>query len=125
VIAFTKRRHACPGSTIQRYFGRETGQICRMPFENVDFTVMSTETDPVEVMILLSDLFSEFNTLVEGHSLEKINTIGDAFMVDAGPETDESMPAAGLMIVYSGMRLSRERPKSILYQSATPVKSAP
>jgi adenylate cyclase len=50
----------------------------------VDFTRMSSDADPAEVVGLLNDLFSEFDDLVRRRGLEKIKTIGDAYMVAAG-----------------------------------------
>ena len=35
-------------------------------------------------MAVLNDVFSRFDTLAERHGLEKIKTIGDAYMVVAG-----------------------------------------
>ena len=50
----------------------------------VNFTTMSADTDPVDVVNFLNDLFSQFDDLVEARGLEKIKTIGDAYMVAAG-----------------------------------------
>jgi class 3 adenylate cyclase len=54
----------------------------------VDFTVMSSRMSPTEVVDLLNDVFSLFDALVEQHRLEKIKTIGDAYMVVGGLEAD-------------------------------------
>ena len=54
----------------------------------VDFTGISSNADPVEVVGLLNNVFSEFDELAEKYGLEKIKTIGDAYMVAAGlPES--------------------------------------
>ena len=50
----------------------------------VDFTVRSKDLPAAEVVELLDRLFSHFDTLTERHGLEKIKTIGDAYMVAAG-----------------------------------------
>jgi class 3 adenylate cyclase len=50
----------------------------------VDFTGMSSDADPVEVVSLLNEVFSEFDDLAKKYGLEKIKTIGDAYMVAAG-----------------------------------------
>ena len=70
----------------------------------VDFTDMSSDADPVEVVNLLNDVFSEFDGLAEKHGLEKIKTIGDAYMVAAGlpeprPDHTEAMVQFALEIV--------------------------
>ena len=50
----------------------------------VDFTPRSESLAPAEVVGLLDRLFSHFDTLAERHGLEKIKTIGDAYMVASG-----------------------------------------
>lgn len=50
----------------------------------VGFTKLSAEIPPDELVKLLNGVFSEFDELVEKHDLEKIKTIGDAYMVVAG-----------------------------------------
>ncbi|MBX7057904.1 MAG: FIST C-terminal domain-containing protein [Leptospirales bacterium] len=50
----------------------------------VGFTELSSRHPPEEVVRLLSDIFSSFDLLVEKHGLEKIKTIGDAYMVAGG-----------------------------------------
>jgi adenylate cyclase len=50
----------------------------------VDFTPRSEHLSPAEVVGLLDDLFSHFDTLAERYELEKIKTIGDCYMVAAG-----------------------------------------
>jgi adenylate cyclase len=50
----------------------------------VGFTTMSAQTTPEKLVTMLNDLFSAFDELAEKHGLEKIKTIGDAYMVVAG-----------------------------------------
>ncbi len=50
----------------------------------VDFTTLSERLKPIELVDLLNCIFSEFDELVESVKLEKIKTIGDAYMVAAG-----------------------------------------
>jgi guanylate cyclase len=50
----------------------------------VDFTARSKDLPAAEIVGLLDRLFSHFDTLAERHGLEKIKTIGDAYMVAAG-----------------------------------------
>ncbi len=50
----------------------------------VGFTALSSRTSPVELVTMLNELFSSFDRLAEKHGLEKIKTIGDAYMVVAG-----------------------------------------
>lgn len=50
----------------------------------VGFTSISSEADPAEVVNLLNDIFSDFDDLAARHGVEKIKTIGDAYMAAAG-----------------------------------------
>jgi class 3 adenylate cyclase len=50
----------------------------------VGFTQMSARISPVELVYLLNEIFSSFDELATRHGLEKIKTIGDAYMVAAG-----------------------------------------
>jgi class 3 adenylate cyclase len=50
----------------------------------VGFTPLAAKLSPREVITLLSDLFTEFDSLVAERGLEKIKTIGDAYMVAGG-----------------------------------------
>ena len=50
----------------------------------VGFTQIASRLDPVQIFALLNRLFSEFDALAERHGLEKIKTIGDAYMVAGG-----------------------------------------
>ena len=59
----------------------------------VGFTRISAALKPDEVVNLLERVFAAFDVLVEKHGLEKIKTIGDAFLVAAGlpePRTDHA-----------------------------------
>lgn len=55
----------------------------------VNFTYLTGQLSPNETVSLLNDIFSEFDTLAERCKVEKIKTIGDAYMV-AGGLTDQS-----------------------------------
>jgi class 3 adenylate cyclase len=50
----------------------------------VGFTPLSTRIKPAELVNLLNEIFSNFDELTEKHGLEKIKTIGDAYMVVGG-----------------------------------------
>src|SRR6187401_2165474 len=50
----------------------------------VGFTVMSARMSPTELVEMLNGLFSTFDELADRHGLEKIKTIGDAYMVAGG-----------------------------------------
>lgn len=50
----------------------------------VGFTHLSTQMSPTELVNLLNQIFSAFDLLAEKYGLEKIKTIGDAYMVVGG-----------------------------------------
>ena len=50
----------------------------------VGFTTLSENWEPARVVTLLNDLFTRFDVLAEKHGVEKIRTIGDAYMAVAG-----------------------------------------
>jgi adenylate cyclase len=53
----------------------------------VGFTRFAERTPPREVLSVLEAIFATFDELVEARGLEKIKTIGDAYMVVAGAPT--------------------------------------
>ncbi len=53
----------------------------------VGFTELSAKTSPERLVQILDALFSAFDTLADRHGLEKIKTIGDAYMAAAGVPT--------------------------------------
>lgn len=50
----------------------------------VEFTPLSATADPVAVVQKLNEIFSDFDDLAAKYGLEKIKTIGDAYMVAGG-----------------------------------------
>ena len=65
----------------------------------VDFTPRTRSLPPAEVVGLLDRLFSHFDALAERYGLEKIKTIGDAYMVASGvpePRPDHAQALARL-----------------------------
>lgn len=50
----------------------------------VNFTPLAAQCSPLELVNLLNQIFSEFDRLAETYHLEKIKTIGDAYMVVGG-----------------------------------------
>jgi class 3 adenylate cyclase len=56
----------------------------------VDFTRLSSSMSPPQLVRILNDVFSVFDELVDRHGLEKVKTIGDAYMVVGGlPEQSD------------------------------------
>jgi class 3 adenylate cyclase len=67
----------------------------------VDFTRRSQATTPEKVVKVLDDLFTAFDRLAERLGLEKIKTIGDAYMVVGGlpePRPDHAQAVAEMAL---------------------------
>jgi PAS domain S-box-containing protein len=62
----------------------------------VGFTELSCCVAPVELVKLLNRIFSAFDLLTERHELEKIKTIGDAYMVVGGLPTPRANHAEAI-----------------------------
>jgi len=57
----------------------------------VNFTTIAEGMSPNQIFSMLNKVFSAFDALAERHGLEKIKTIGDAYMVAGGLNNDDSM----------------------------------
>jgi class 3 adenylate cyclase len=67
----------------------------------VGFTPLSASKSPQALVELLNRIFSEFDALADAHGLEKIKTIGDAYMAVAGlpePWPDHAPRAARMAL---------------------------
>ncbi len=84
----------------------------------VGFTTLSAYIDPGEIVQLLNEVFSAFDLLVENHRLEKIKTIGDAYMVAGGlsvprPDHAEAMAELAISLRDETERLNQQYGTSI------------
>lgn len=57
------------------------------------FTNIAAATAPQELVETLNDCFSHFDTIIERHNLEKIKTIGDAYMCAGGVPVENTTNA--------------------------------
>lgn len=79
----------------------------------VEFTKLAAHRSPIEVVCLLNQIFSAFDQLAEQHGVEKIKTIGDAYMVVGGlpmprPDHAEAIAEMALDILKEVARFSAE-----------------
>ena len=79
----------------------------------VDFTRRSQQIAPEQVVQALNDLFSSFDRLAQRHGLEKIKTVGDAYMVAGGlpdPRPDHAQAVAEMALAIRDEVASRVDP---------------
>jgi len=84
-------------STIADYYSDVTVLFADI----VGFTRMSSQIEPHELVRRLNQIFSAFDELSETHGLEKIKTIGDAYMVVGGlpsPRDDHASAIAAMAL---------------------------
>jgi class 3 adenylate cyclase len=79
----------------------------------VDFTPLSARMPPVQVVELLNRVFSAYDVLAERHGLEKIKTIGDAYMAVGGLAGDaagctERVAMMGLEMIQAAGEVGKE-----------------
>ncbi len=85
-----------PGIIAERY-----DDVSVLFADVADFTPFAERTSPEQVVGVLDEIFSAFDVLTERHGLEKIKTIGDAYMVAGGlpePRPDHAEAIAALAI---------------------------
>jgi guanylate cyclase len=67
----------------------------------VGFTPLTNVLSPNEMVKLLNEIYSHFDSLIEKHGVEKIRTIGDSYMIAAGlprPRVDHAQVLALLAL---------------------------
>lgn len=79
----------------------------------VNFTGLSEQISPTELVVRLNRIFSAFDVLAEKHGLEKIKTIGDAYMVVGGlpmprPDHAEAIADMALDMLSEIIRFNEE-----------------
>jgi class 3 adenylate cyclase len=71
----------------------------------VGFTEKSAKMPPTELVTMLNGIFTRFDALSAQHGLEKVKTIGDAYMAVAGiptPREDHAPAAAAMALAMQG-----------------------
>jgi adenylate cyclase len=103
-------------SAIADYFAEVTVLFADI----VGFTELSSRISPTELLEILNVIFSQFDELAERHGLEKIKTIGDAYMVVGGipiPKPDNVQAVAEMALdmqaVIAQFSIQRNQPFSI------------
>lgn len=88
----------------QRVLAERFDDVTILFADIVDFTPLSAQLTPLELVKLLNQIFSNFDRLAEQHGLEKIKTIGDAYMVAGGVPISCNDHAEAVMEMAIAMR---------------------
>jgi class 3 adenylate cyclase len=94
----------------------------------VEFTRRSREISPAQVVEALNDLFSAFDELARRYGLEKIKTVGDAYMVAGGlpaPRPDHAQAAAEMALAMRDEVAGRVDPGGEPLQVRIGIDSGP
>ncbi|MBW4492472.1 MAG: response regulator [Oscillatoria princeps RMCB-10] len=82
------------------------GEVTVLFADIVDFTKLSAHISATELVNLLNEIFSAFDRLTLKHGLEKIKTIGDAYMVVGGVPVPRPDHAAAIAEMALDMQLA-------------------
>lgn len=110
-------------------------QVMALFCDVVDFTAMSKEVEPNQVMHFLNELYEVFDDLVDEYNMYKLDTVGDCYIVVAGlikedqdgfacvNDTDEEqvMQHAGRILAFAKAML-RESKSVLMPHNSEPVQ---
>jgi class 3 adenylate cyclase len=94
----------------------------------VDFTRRSQRSSPQQVVQVLDELFTAFDQLTKRHGLEKIKTIGDAYMVAGGlpePRPDHAQAVADMALAMRDEVAGRTDPSGQPLQVRIGIDTGP
>jgi class 3 adenylate cyclase len=80
------------------------GDVIVMFADLVNFTRLTQELPPERLVALLDKVFSMFDALVQSHGLDKIKTVGDAYMVAGGLAPENLRPHRAVAELALAMR---------------------
>lgn len=103
-------RNVLPEETLEEFskYGKsspkryENGIILFTDF--VNFSTHAKETEPIQLIKRLDTYFKKFDVIIEKYQLEKIKTIGDAYMVVGGLNNDATSDALKMALAAIEMR---------------------
>mmetsp|Transcript_29057 Transcript_29057/g.60439 ORF Transcript_29057/g.60439 Transcript_29057/m.60439 type:complete len:978 (-) Transcript_29057:154-3087(-) len=72
------------GNTSRALYAENADNVVILFTDLVGFSRMSLTMQPIEVVDMLQDLFSRFDALCDLHGVQKLETIGDAYICTAG-----------------------------------------
>ena len=75
-------------STQSALYAETVPNVCIIFTDVVSFSRISLDLKPIQVMNMLQDLFSRFDALCDKFGIQKLETIGDAYICTSGMFTD-------------------------------------
>jgi adenylate cyclase len=127
-------RNILPGPVAERLMREEEViadgfDACTVLFADiVGFVGLAAERTPIEVVELLDEIVSGFDHLVERHGLEKIKTMGDAYMAAAGlpaPRADHAHIAAEMALDMLQVIEAVREPRAVALEVRIGLHSGP
>ncbi|HEV2056731.1 MAG TPA: adenylate/guanylate cyclase domain-containing protein [Methylomirabilota bacterium] len=94
------------------------GEVTVLFADIVDFTPLSARLAAPELVRLLNQIFSAFDSLADKHGLEKIKTIGDAYMVVGG--LPDPHPAHAVAVADMALDMQQEIARFVRGSSEPP-----
>jgi class 3 adenylate cyclase len=125
IVGRLKSRHARPG---EQYMADGLPEVSVLFADLVDFTAHAEAMGPQDLIVTLDDVFSRFDVLASRLGLEKIKTVGDAYMVVAGapePRPDHAEAAAEMAFGILGSLTGAEWPNGDPMQVRIGIASGP
>lgn len=98
-VSIADRLKEKPAATIAEYYPAATVMFT----DTVGYTSMASDIGAERTVAMLNDVFSAFDELAERFGVEKIKTVGDAYMVVSG--APESAPDHMVRIASMALRL--------------------
>jgi class 3 adenylate cyclase len=94
----------------------------------VNFTCLATEMSANDLVCLLNDIFSRFDRLAEQYHLEKIKTIGDAYMVVSGipmPRPDHAVAMVEMALAMQAAMEAFNQERNLQFQLRIGINTGP
>ncbi|PSN16538.1 diguanylate cyclase [filamentous cyanobacterium CCT1] len=111
-----------------RTIAESLDQVSVLFADLVDFTAASSQMTPRQLVKMLNEVFSMFDQLAEFHRLEKIKTIGDAYMVAGGlpvPNDDHAVAIAQFALDICDAIKQFQRPDGKTFQIRVGINTGP